>query len=127
VAFLNKVDCTQYGKLLEDLKNNYLMGQNNYQLNLIEAYNLVVNWQQDPQNMVHYGAGINDGVVFAHSTEESNNEEAEAEVEVTLANNGKLKDRSHIACFKCNKCGHYHTQRGEKDTGNKKEKTLGEC
>jgi hypothetical protein len=64
----------RYGKLLEDLQNNYLMGQNNYPTNLTEAYNLVVNWRQDPQNMVHYGAGPNDGVVFAHHTKEGKEE-----------------------------------------------------
>jgi hypothetical protein len=30
VAFINKADKTRYGQLVEDLRNNYLMGQDNY-------------------------------------------------------------------------------------------------
>jgi hypothetical protein len=112
VAFLNKVDKTRYGRMLEDLKNSYLLGQNNYPTNLTDAYNLVVNWQQDPQNRVHFGAGPNDGVVFAHNTEGNDDEEGE----VALANHGK-SNKNHITCFKCNKRGHYHTQCPEKDDG----------
>jgi hypothetical protein len=48
VAFINKADKTRYGRLIEDLRNNYLMGQDNYPKNLNQAYNLLVNWQQDP-------------------------------------------------------------------------------
>jgi hypothetical protein len=116
VAFLNKIDRTRYGRMLEDLKNSYLMGQNNYPTNLTDAYNLVVNWQQDPRNMVHYGAGPNDGVVFNHNTKESDEEEGK----VTLANHGK-GNKNHITCFNCNKRGHYHTQCPEKGTGGSNE------
>jgi hypothetical protein len=125
VAFINKVDRTRYGKLLEDLQNNYLMGQNNYPTNLTEAYNLVVNWRQDPRNMVHYGAGPNDGVVFAHHTEGDEEDDGE----VILANNGASNvkpNKNHITCFNCNKRGHYHTQCLEKGTGDEKENKEGD-
>jgi hypothetical protein len=122
ISFLNRVDRTRYGKLMEDLKNSYLLGQNNYPTNLTDAYNLVVNWSQDPRNMVHYGAGPNDGVVFAHNTEESEEEIEEQDDGVALANLGKNNNKKHITCFICKKRGHYHTQCPDKDAGDKGKK-----
>jgi hypothetical protein len=52
VAFINKADQSRYGRLLEDLRNNYLMGQDNYPRNLNQAYNLLVNTLGPGQTMV---------------------------------------------------------------------------
>jgi hypothetical protein len=46
VAFINKADKTRYGRLVEDLRKNCLMGQDNYLKTLNQAYNLLVNLQQ---------------------------------------------------------------------------------
>jgi hypothetical protein len=123
-AFINNADKTRYGQLLEDLRNkylmgqgygqlledlrnNYLMGQDNYPKTLNSAYNLLVNWQQDPRNMIHYGAGPNDGMVFAHQGDEeaqdSDNEKGTTLVQERQAHGGN----KHITCFKCKKKGHY--------------------
>jgi hypothetical protein len=98
VVFINKADKTQYGRLVEDLWNNYLMGQDNYPKNLNQAYNLLVNWQQDPQNMVHYGAGPNDGVVFAHCGDKD--EQSDDEEGTTLVQETTRHRKSHITCLK---------------------------
>jgi hypothetical protein len=112
IAFINRADRTRYGRLLEDLRNNYLMGQDNYPRSLNQAYNLLVNWQQDPRNMIHYGAGPNDGVVFAHQGDEEEEEEDD-EAGTTLVQETPRPARggkSHITCFRCKKKGHYKSE-----------------
>jgi hypothetical protein len=124
VAFISNADKTRYGRLLEDLRNNYLMGQDNYPKTLTGAYNLLVNWQQDPRNMIHYGAGPNDGVVFAHQgdeeTEASDNEEGATMVQEVARQPRNVN--KHITCFKCKKKGHYKSDcplvKAEKESGN---------
>ena len=46
-AFLLGSDRACYGKLIEDLENDYLLGSNNYPKMVIAAYNLLTNWKQD--------------------------------------------------------------------------------
>jgi hypothetical protein len=107
IAFISNADKTRYGRLIEDLHNNYLMGQDNYPRTLNQAYNLLVNWQQDPRNMIQYGAGPNDGIVFAHRGEQD--DQSDGEEGTVLAQEAPRRGRniSHITCFKCKKKGHY--------------------
>jgi hypothetical protein len=65
-AFLLGSDRAHYGKLLEDLKNNYTQGMDNYPPMLQQAYTLLVHWKQDPRNLVRLMGGVNDGVTFAN-------------------------------------------------------------
>jgi hypothetical protein len=53
--------------LIEDLKNSHLQGQNNYPKTVQDAYTLLVNWKQDPRNMVRMSGAGGDGVVFANN------------------------------------------------------------
>jgi hypothetical protein len=110
VAFINKADRSRYGRMIEDLANNYLMGQNNYPITLTQAYNLLVNWQQDPRNMVHYGAGPNDGVVFAHHGDEEEQTDEEGGTGTTLVQDTPRRGKGHITCFNCKKKGHYKSE-----------------
>ena len=92
IAFLLGCDRARYGKLLDDLENDFLQGNNHYPATVVAAYNLVTNWKQE--NRFFRGPSA-DGVVFANVD----------------------RDTSHITCHKCHKKGHYATtcpERGNK-------------
>ena len=55
-----------YGKLLEDLKNDFTQGQDNYPTSLQQAYSLLVYWKQDPWNIIRLIGGTNDGMAFTN-------------------------------------------------------------
>lgn len=61
-AFLAGSDRTRYGMLLENPENDFLQGQDTYPKNITRAYNLLVNWKQDPRNYVCFGGPVNDGL-----------------------------------------------------------------
>jgi hypothetical protein len=66
VGLLYGSDRTRYGKMLEDLKNDYIQGTDNYPTTLQQAYNLLVHWKQDPRNVMRLIGGVNDGVAFTN-------------------------------------------------------------
>jgi hypothetical protein len=45
VAFVLGADRLRYGRLIENLENDYLQGQNNYPTTVTAAYNLLTNWK----------------------------------------------------------------------------------
>jgi hypothetical protein len=94
VAYIAAYDKTRYGKLLEDLENDFTKGTNNYLVNVTSAYNLVVNYK----NYLKAGGRlINDtkGVSFA--------------------NVGRRQvDHSKVKCYSCNLLGHYANECTEK-------------
>ncbi len=123
VAFILGSDRSRYGRLIEELENSYLMGENNYPVTVTGAYGLLTNWKQDPRNLMR-GIGL-DSVSF------TNVDDGGADgKDVALANDGKprgkgggKKDKSDIKCFKCQKFGHYsneckeETQDKDRETG----------
>jgi hypothetical protein len=47
VAFLLSADCGRYGRLIKDLENNFLQGQDRYPKTvMLEAFSLCTNWKQ---------------------------------------------------------------------------------
>jgi hypothetical protein len=70
IGFLYGSDRARYGKLLEDLENSYVQGNDNYPDTLQQAYTLLVHWKQDPKNVVRLVGGVNDGVAFANISSE---------------------------------------------------------
>lgn len=56
--------------MLEDLKNNYIQGTDNYPTTLQQAYNLLVHWKQEPRNVMRLVSGVNDGVAFTNVSSE---------------------------------------------------------
>jgi hypothetical protein len=69
VAFLNASDNSRYGKLLEDLENDFTKGTNNYPKTLTSAYNLMVNYKNyhKPASRIYNDS---DGVAFANVQKE---------------------------------------------------------
>ena len=57
VAFLLGSDRSRYGKLIENLENEFLQGRNNYPKTVTSAYNLLINWKQDPRNLLRRQRG----------------------------------------------------------------------
>jgi hypothetical protein len=93
VALLLSADWKRYGKLIEELENDFLMGTNNYPQTQVETHNSMIHWKQDPKNLMRVLGTSNDGVAFA------NLGRSERE-------NGS-KDLSHIKCYNRQKMGHY--------------------
>ena len=58
VMFIMNSDKDRYGDLLVELENDFLKGSNEYPKTMMATYNLLVNWKQEPQNMM--GAGGED-------------------------------------------------------------------
>jgi hypothetical protein len=80
-AFLLGSDRGRYGKLIEDLQNDYLQGRGAYPKTITAAFNLLTNWQQDPQNAIQLTGIANDGVAFM------NIDNSDSEGEIYLTNN----------------------------------------
>ena len=110
-AFILGSDRNRYGKLLEDLENDYTQGQDNFPKTVTAAYSRLTNWKQNLRNIMRIVNTKNDGVSFANVT----NQEPDAENETNYNNNTngrraprrETSDASHITCFKCGKKGHY--------------------
>ncbi len=65
-AFLMGSDRHRYGKLIEDLENDFTQRRDNYPKTLVDAYNLLVHWKQDPRNLMRVLGTNNDGVAFTN-------------------------------------------------------------
>jgi hypothetical protein len=74
-AFILGADKTRYGRLLEDLENSFTQGSDKFPKNMTDAYNILVNWKQNPQNYLRVVDGSSDGAMFVtdgiQSTESS--------------------------------------------------------
>jgi hypothetical protein len=93
VAFLAGTDKQCYGRLVEDLENDYSKGTNNYHVTLTSACNLILNYRNYQRSA---------SLVF-------NDSEA-----VNFANVEKWAvDRTKVRCFNCSVMGHYANERTE--------------
>jgi hypothetical protein len=100
-------DRHRYGKLIEDLDNDFTQRRDNYPETLVDAYNLLVHWKQDPRNLMRALGTNNDGVAFANVDAD----EASSLSTLTSTDNRQQararQDISHITCHKCGIRGHY--------------------
>jgi hypothetical protein len=100
VAFILCADRLRFGKLIEDMENNYLQGNNKYPTTVSSAYHLLSNWKQDPR---HGRREVGGG-------------------EISFVNNGdkkgKARDKKDVTCHRCKQKGHYaNTCENERVTG----------
>ena len=94
IAFILSADRNRYGKMVEDMENNYLHNIDTFPESLIKSYTLMLHYKQDPRNSVKVVGTVSDGISFA-TTNDSKKDGKQA------------KDISHITCFHCNEKGHY--------------------
>ena len=133
LAFLMGSDRTRFGRLLEKLENDFTAGNDNYPKTLTDAYNMLLEWKDDPRLLMHMAG--NDGISFATSTLETK-EEQDTEGETTerqenetththttLGNGGRGRgagrnggrggrggNRNNVQCFRCGAMGHYASE-----------------
>ena len=64
-------DRRRFGRLLENLENDFTAGNDNYPKTLTDAYNMLLEWKDDPRLLMRMAG--NDGISFATNTTEPNN------------------------------------------------------
>jgi hypothetical protein len=89
-AFLLGSDRKWCGKLIEDLENGHVQRNDKYPKTLVEAYNLLIHWKQDPKNLM-IGSSTSDGMAFANVGGEQR----------------PPQDNSQTQCHNCQEMGHY--------------------
>ena len=110
VAFILCSDRLRFGKLIEDMENNYLQGYNKYPTTVVAANHLLTNWKHDARLGTR---DVNGG-------------------EILFVNDGdkkasKAKTRMEITCHRCKQKGHYANEcdnervADDKPDGNNKE------
>ena len=106
VAFMLGSDRSRFGRLIENLENDFLQGRNNYPASLTGAYSLLTNWKQDPRNIMRAIGPLSDGVSFAHIGKGDIGDN-----NAVLANSGQprkgggRRDKAHITCHRCGSKG----------------------
>jgi hypothetical protein len=93
-GLLVRADRGRYGKLIEEVENDFLKGHDDYPKTPTEAYNLLVNYQNYVTvNKRNFGQEL-DQVAFVTDGKKQKTD-------------GGMIKFSHIKCFKCRQFGHY--------------------
>jgi hypothetical protein len=115
-AFILGPDRARYGKLVENLENDFLQGRDGYPITLTGAYNLLTNWKQDPRNNLRAVGSANDGVAFTSIDDHEEGDEGQ-QPDIMLNTTGKKgrkkrepRDKSTITCRRCGKRGHWPSE-----------------
>ena len=133
LAFLMGSDRSRFGRLLEKLENHFTAGNDNYPKTLTDAYNMLLEWKDDPRLLMRMAG--NDGISFTTNTIEPNDEQDidpgnheqrdtdATHANTTLGNGGRGRgpgrtggrggrggNRSNIQCFRCGAMGHYASE-----------------
>ncbi|KAI2492174.1 hypothetical protein MHU86_22370 [Fragilaria crotonensis] len=90
VAFILCSDRLRFGKLVENMENSYLQGNNKYPKTMVAANHLLAHWKHEARlgtRDVHDGeiSFVNDGD----------------------KKTGKTKDKKDVTCHRCKEKGHY--------------------
>ena len=133
LAFLMGSDRSRFGRLLEKLENDFTAGNDNYPKTLTDAYNMLLEWKDDPRLLMRMAG--NDGISFVkntvqtnegHNTETENGYPKEAKTthtNTTLGQGGRGRapgrtggrggrngSCDNVQCFRCGAMGHYASQ-----------------
>ena len=115
-AFLLGADRKRYGKLLENLENDYTQKNDRWPKTITDAYSLLINWKQDPRNLLQVVGASSDGIAFANVGE---NEKKVTNSNTTPATATGNEDKKvwvppppihTVKCYECNKYGHYSNE-----------------
>jgi hypothetical protein len=94
-GILVRADRSRYGKLIKEIENDFVKGNNYYPETPTEAYNLLVNYRSYNNHKRPASQGGLDHVAFLVEGKRQRQE------------GGETKYFPHIKCFKCNQMGHY--------------------
>ena len=94
-GILVRADRSRYGKLIEEIENDFVKGNNDYPETPTEAYNLLVNYRSYNNQKRPINQGGLDHVAFLTEGKRQRGEGNES------------RYFPHIKCFKCNQMGHY--------------------
>ena len=133
LAFLMGSDHSRFGRLLEKLENDFTAGNDNYPKTLTDAYNMLLEWKDDPRLLMRMAG--NDGISFAtHTLDPSEEQNTDPETtkhkenetthaNTTLGNGGRGRgpgrnggrgshgsNRNNIQCFRCGAMGYYASE-----------------
>ena len=100
-AFICKANIEKFGKLREDLENDYTKGNNNWPQTVTEAYSLITNYRDFSKSRTKKIVKASTGVSFAQQQQGRNNNNNN--------NNNRLSNAEWLAqqeCYNCNKKGH---------------------
>ena len=97
VQFILGADKRRFGKLIEELANDYLKddSEDKYPKDITKAYHMLLGYSFDRRNYM------------APEPEEMMVYVADGERQTRRQRGTKAKDKSHIICFNCGIRGHY--------------------
>ena len=89
-AFILSADRARFGRLIEELENSFVEGNDRFPKTLEAAHKRLEYWKQDPRNLTRAVGADTEGVAFAQNGDSK-----------------KVVDVTQITCFHCNEKGHY--------------------
>ena len=85
-AFLLGSDRKRYGKILENLENEFTQKTDKWPKTSTDAYSLLFNWKQDPCNLLQIVGASSDGVAFTNVGERATRERRATTPATTVGN-----------------------------------------
>jgi len=80
-CFFLGADKHRYGRLIESTENNFIQNVNQYPKTISSAHSLLLNYKQDPRNLIKMVGGFSDGIASTTATTEK-----------------KKRDKSQVTC-----------------------------